>query len=229
MGKESPENLSRAARADGVLVKPDAPLLPTDASILADARQEHRPLVCVTYTGQGEGRTAYVFACTRPGDTPAVSFSPAEVGVSGPAYVYNTADQTAKRVDANGTFTATLGLSGWACYTVAPVGASGIVFLGDAGKFVGTGRQRITDVQDRKGHLTVTVAFAPGEDSVTLHGYAAAAPTARALVNGTALPIAYDAATGHWTATIPASGGLFRTSEPVRVVMVVFEAGKIAP
>lgn len=229
LGKESPENLQRAARADGVLVKPDAPLLPIDASILADAHQARTPLVCATYTGQGFGRTAYVFACTRPGDTPAVSFSPADVGVSGPAYVYNTADGTAKRVNVGDTFADTLGLAGWACYTVASVSPSGIAFLGDAGKFVGTGRQRITAVNDQKDRLTVTVYFAPDEDSVTLHGYAASAPTAQATSHHSAAgPVAYDAATGHWSATISAPHRALRgmnESEMMRLVTVVFQAG----
>ena len=66
MGEESRANIMQAVRGDGVIVKPDAPLVPTDASVLADARQSHTPLIAAAYTWHGPHRTAYVFACARP-------------------------------------------------------------------------------------------------------------------------------------------------------------------
>ena len=82
IGSESRPNILKAVRGDGVIVKPDAPLVPTDAAILADARMEHRPLVAATYTDNGV-RTAYVFACTRPGDTPGIDWTPASLRTGG--------------------------------------------------------------------------------------------------------------------------------------------------
>lgn len=230
IGHESRENILHAARADGVLVKPDAPLVPTDASILADARQAHTPLIAATYIDGGTGqtrRTAYVFACTRTGDTPAVSFSPSALGFPGLVVVYNYFDKTARRVGAGGTYRDTLGPTGRACYVVAPVGASGIALLGDGGKFVGTGRQRLAALSDAPGRRAAVVLFASGESSVMLHGYALSAPRVAAS-GGTAGPVAFDPATGHFAVTVSpgAHAPLSSGPDPARRVTVVFGTRK---
>ena len=209
LGRESRPNILLAVRGDGVIVKPDVPLVPTDASILADARQAHTPLVAATYTGAGAGRTAYVLACTRTGDSPSVSFSPSSLGLLGPVYIYNYFDRTARRLGAGGTYRDTLGPMGRAFYVVAPIGASGIALLGDEGKFVGTSHQRLAAVQDTPGRLVAALLFAPGEAALTLHGYAASAPKAAAL-GGAVGPVAYDPATGHFAVTVSAGSGAAR-------------------
>ena len=222
IGNESRPNLLRAVRGDGVIVKPDAPLVPTDDSILADARGLHTPLVAETHTDNGS-RTAYVFACTRKGDTPGVSFTPASLGLTGPVTIYRMADQSVKRQDAAAPYTDTLVVSDWALYVIAPTGRSGIAFMGDLGQIVGTGRQRIPSVQDAPGRLTVTVAFAPGEKSVTLHGYAASAPSV-SVANGQAQTVAFEAASKHFTVTVsPDAHARPQTvsGDPVTLVTVV--------
>ncbi len=223
IGSESKDNIRRSVRGDGVIVKPDAPLLPTDASILADASGQHTPLVAATYTDNGI-RTAYVFADTRNGDTSAVSFTPASLGLTGNVYVYRVSDKAGKKMDAADAYTDTVASPNWMLYLIAPVGRSGIAFLGDSGKIVGTGRQRIPSVQDAPGGLTATVAFAPGENSVTLHGYAASAPTA-SVTGGTARPVSYDAASGYFTVAVsPASDAKTQmmNGDPVTLVTVAF-------
>jgi len=194
IGAESRDNIMQAVREDGVIVKPDAPLLPTDATMIADANNQHQPLIAATYTDNGQ-RTAYVFAYARKGDAPAVSFTPASMGLQGKVYVYNPSTRTGQVVDASVGEKETLGPDGWAYYIVAPVGQSGIAFLGDANKIVGTGRQRIASVTDGPKKLTVTVATAIGEKSVTLHGYSAFTPKATYL-DGRALQMTYDRPTG---------------------------------
>jgi len=227
IGRESRANILLAVRGDGVIVKPDAPLVPTDASILADVRQAHAPLVAAAYTNTGAGRTGYVFACTRRGDGSTVAFSPSSLGFSGPVYVYNYFDKTARRLGPTQTYQDTLGPTGRAYYIVAPVGASGIALLGDAGKFVGTGRQRVAALRDAPGRLTTTVLFAPGEPTVTLHGYAATAPRVAAS-GGAAGPVAYDSVTGHFMVTVSPSASAPRQAgpDPARRVTVVFQSRK---
>lgn len=230
IGRESRANLMLSVRGDGVIVKPDAPLVPTDASILADVRQQHTPLIAATYTDHGIGRaghTAYVFADARPGDSRTVSFSPASLGFTGPVYVYNYFDKTARRLNAVDTFADTLGPTSRAYYVIAPVSSSGIAFLGDAGKFVGTGKQRLTIRQEQKT-ITVGILFAPGDErSVILQGYAAKAPIIAA-IGGSAGPVAYDAATGRFQVSISPSGTPVRAigGDPVRVVSVVLQTRK---
>ncbi|BCM92036.1 hypothetical protein IAD21_03915 [Abditibacteriota bacterium] len=200
IGKESTEALMSTCRADGVLVKPGAPLMPTDASILADARGDKRPLVASTYTDNGQ-RVGYLFAYPRTDDKPSFSMKPADLGLTGTVYAYDITTKTAKKVEAETTSEENFGQQGWMAYALAPVGRSGIAFLGDISKIVGTGKQRIASVNDEAGKLTVQVVLAANEPSVTLHGYSATAPQATS-PNGIVAPVQYDAATGHFTISL---------------------------
>jgi hypothetical protein len=91
---------------------------------------------------------------------------------------------------------------------IAPVGPSGIAFLGDADKITSTGRQRIADIRETAESLSVTVVTAPGEQVVRLHGFADSAPTCE-MADGTVLPVQYDGPTKHFTIAIttPSTGG----------------------
>jgi hypothetical protein len=198
LGTETMTNLVRAVRADGVIVKPDVPIVPTDSSYLADARNLKTPLIASTYTDHGGFRTVYVFACVRPkmpgGE---VRFAPAEFGLSGQAYVYDYFAGTGHRLDACNTFSAHLAANRTAFYVVSPVSKSGIAFLGDCGKFVSNGRQRIAALQDEPGQVTLKVLFAEAENSVVLHGYSAPLPKVSAQA-GKVSAIRYEADTQHF-------------------------------
>ena len=67
-------------------------------------------------------------------------------------------------------------VDGHAYYLVAAVGPLGIALFGDRGRFVSNGKKRIPQLSD-DGSLSVSVAFAWGESSITLHGGAASPPT----------------------------------------------------
>ena len=226
MGSETKTNLQQAVRADGVIVKPDAPMVPLDRSYVADAKNESAPLTASTYTDHGGNKTEYVFAFDRGGQSSRkVDFNVSELGLDRPAYVYDYFAKTAKRLNARADFSAELEKKANAFYVVAPVGKSGIAFLGDEDKFVGTGKQRITSMQDEPGKLTVGVVLAAGEKSVVLHGYAATAPKATVLT-GVDDDLQFDSATGHFTIEVKAdstSPTNKSTSDPVREVTVVFE------
>src|ERR1700680_3406420 len=64
---------------------------------------------------------------------------------------------------------------GGSYYIVAPIGPSGIAFLGDAGKFVSCGKKRIDILKD-DGSLNITVQFAREEREVVLHLYSPVRP-----------------------------------------------------
>ena len=68
---------------------------------------------------------------------------------------------------------------GGSYYLVAPIGPSGIAFLGDSGKFVSCGKKRIEQLSDN-GTLRVLVRFAPGEEFVALRLYSATEPNVSA-------------------------------------------------
>lgn len=130
------------------------------------------------------------------------SFTLADIGVGGPAYAYDYYAGTGKLIAAGGSVGATVGNGTY--WVVAPVGASGIAFLGDAGKFVSHGDKRVKNLSD-DGSVHATVAFAPGEGPVTLHGYAPRKPTVRA-TTGTAGPVTYTTSSRLFTFTAAAAG-----------------------
>lgn len=227
IGNETKTNLLRAVRADGVIVKPDVPIVPTDSSYLADARKLKLPLLASTFTEQNGLKTVYVFACARP-KTPGgeVRFAPADFGLSGPVYLHNYFSAHGRRLDASSAFTANVAANRALYYILAPVGKSGIAFLGDSGKFVSTGRQRIAGLQDEPGQLTAKIVFAETEGAVTLHGYAAAAPKVTAQ-GGQVSAVRYEADSQHFEMDVspdPAAPLDRTTGDPVRQVTVVLKS-----
>jgi len=188
IGSLNGANLIRAVRSDGVIVKPDAPLVPIDQTFLNDARGLGTAMVASTYTDFDATRAVYVFAYNRTADT-TVAFTPASLGLSGAVYIFNYFADSGSVTDADTQFIEPMA-NGHAYYVVVPVGASGIGFLGDAGQFVSLGKKRITRLIDN-GTLEATVAFADGEASRTLHGYSPAPPNVTAL-EGAVVAVTYD-------------------------------------
>jgi hypothetical protein len=129
------------------------------------------------------------------------SFSLADLGLTGPAYAYDYFAGTGTPVRRGGTVSATVTTGTY--WVVAPVGPSGIAFLGDAGKFVGHGVKRLEHVGD-DGRVHVTVAFAAGEGPVTLHGHAPRKPRVTAAA-GRVGAVAYTESTGHFTVSVSAA------------------------
>jgi hypothetical protein len=201
LGTEDASNLRHVMRGDAVLVKPDVPLVPTDESILAEAAQGSKaPMVAWTYSDHDAMRALYVFAYGRGDTAQDVTFSPAALGVSGPTYVYDYFADSGRLLGANERMSATV--SSGSYFVAAPVGASGIAFLGDAGEFATLGRKRISQLLD-DGVVRATVEFASGEDSVTLFGYAPAAPSASAS-GGSIQTVSYDSATQRFSLVVRA-------------------------
>lgn len=229
IGAVNKANLLHAVRADGVIVKPDAPIVPLDRSYIADAEKKPAPLTASTYTDHGGIKTEYVFAFNRP-RTPAgeVNFSPAELGLSGQAYVYDFFSGAGELLNDSAGFTAPLGQDASAFYVVAPVGKSGIAFLGDKTKFVGTGRQRIASLDDEPGQLTVGVVLAQNEKSVVLHGYAAVEPKVT-VISGSDDAVQYDPASHYFTVEVEPDGDTLiekSAGDPVRQFTVVLQTEK---
>ncbi|HEX5555798.1 MAG TPA: hypothetical protein VFX43_21320, partial [Chitinophagaceae bacterium] len=191
LGNEVKANIMKATRPDGILVKPDAPLLPMDSDYIHEANHIHQPMLAFTYTQQNNVRTDYVFAFTPEKATQdQYSFTPSgtDLGMQGPVVIYNPLTGDLKEVNADSTFTNTLANGAvtetmektgntrgdqyrYAYYMIAPVTPIGIAFLGDEGKITATGRQRIPELSSTTDELQVQVAFAKGESPVTLHGY----------------------------------------------------------
>ncbi len=198
IGREDTNNLFRAVRADGVIVKPDVPALPLDECYMADARHEDSPLVAATYTDHDGLKTVYAIAFNRSkSDDGQLHFTPRELGFDQPVFVYDYFARNGRRLNPAETVSASLATNGTAYYIVAPFGKSGVAFLGDKGKFVSNGKERVAALKDENKQLTATVLFAPAEDSVVVHGDAVRAPKVIAQ-SGQAHLLDYDAATGYF-------------------------------
>ncbi|MEW1861108.1 CBM35 domain-containing protein [Streptomyces sp. NPDC088194] len=162
--------------------------------------------VRATATGASGGNIDWLGV--TPGTIPTgpvqtASFTLAELGISTAAYAYDYYAGTGALISAGGKVSSTV--TSGTYWVVAPVGRSGIAFLGDAGKFVAHGDKRIPHLSD-DGSVHTTVAFAAGEGPVTLHGHASRKPTATA-TTGSVGTVTYTASTGIFTVTVTAGAG----------------------
>jgi hypothetical protein len=202
LGAENKENLLKIVRADGVIVKPDVPLVPMDRAYLADAQKQDVPILATTYTDHDGLRTIYLIAYKNKktaADT--VSVSADELGMQSPFYFFNYFAGTGVKMDQGASCSVALGGQDLGYFVAAPIGGSGIAFLGDADRFVGTGKKRIAALQDDGQKLTADVIFAEKEQQITLRGYAPQQPTVT-VETGSAGPVAYDATTGLFSVTV---------------------------
>jgi hypothetical protein len=230
IGSQKEANLLLAIRADGVIVKPDAPLVPTDGAFVTEAvaGQNNGPPLIASTTSSNGVITTYAVAIPQSNSsaTTTGTFSMSDLGISGSAYFYNYFTGSATEVSPGGTVTeqvAPLTSGSFPYFIIAPIGKSGIAFLGDLGKFVSNGRKRISSVTDQPGELVATVLFAPAEHQITLHGYSSVAPLV-SVQSGSASAVSYNAATGHFTVAVTVSGTAAYNNDidPARPVIVTF-------
>ncbi len=202
LGEGDKSNLLRSVRSDGVIVKPDIPIVPADNCYIADASGDSEsPMYAWTYTKHGELRTVYVFVYARhpKEESRDIWLDPASFGYEGDVWVYDCNKGHGEHLSAGNVFQDQIDHNATRIYQIAPVARSGICFLGDPDKFVSTGKKRITSIKDDPGRLTVTIAFAENERKVKVHGYAKASPVGAD---------SFDSETGHFTIEIAAEGNL---------------------
>lgn len=210
IGAESRENLLRAVRLDGVIVKPDAPLLPLDAIYPLDASEKLTahgsplPMIASAHTDHGALRTAYVFAYSRGSEYAKAAFTPAQAGVRHDTYLYDPQVRTVRRLGASERFTFDLAPNGTAYFVLAPVSRAGVALFGDDSKFVPDGRKRIASIAEEGNRLIVTVTFAPQEKVVRLFGYAMRRPAITAQ-SGSAGEVTFDEKTGRFEVSVSPS------------------------
>jgi hypothetical protein len=194
IGSEDRGNLLHAVRADGVIVKPDTPLVPLDAMYSAGSRE---PMIAAAHSTRGALPSSYVFCYTRSPRASRVSFTPAAAGVPQDAYVYDARGSTAQRRGAKDPFEFMLAGGGSAYFVVVPVARAGLALFGDAERFVPDGRKRIAALQDEAARLTATVIFTPQEKSLRLFGYAPRPPSVSAQT-GTVGEVSFDRPSGRF-------------------------------
>jgi hypothetical protein len=221
-GKENRDDLLKAVREDGMIVKPDAAIVPIDAAYLSGGDLT-TPIISSTFTDHGGLKTEYVFAfIPAKSQASEAHFTPDDLGMDGKVFVHDCFKGTGHEIDAASDVTAAVKANGFAFYVVAPVGKSGIAFLGDAGKFVGTGRQRVATMEDTSAGLNADILFAASESAITLHGYSISRPQVTAQ-SGTAGEVHYDEKTKYFSCEVKADHSQpldNSTGDPVRHVKV---------
>lgn len=172
IGKEDKANIMMACRQDGVLVKPDAPLLPLDHDYMQMSMNEGKPVLAFTCTQHAGIKTGYLFAFADQKTTQTgFSFQPSALGFTGSVVVFNPADKKYEVVPAGKSFSANVPPAKYVYYIIAPVTRPGVAFLGDENKIAATGKKRIAAIKTTVSGLSVEVLFAKGEKEVTLQGY----------------------------------------------------------
>lgn len=204
IGSLSRANLLKAARADGVIVKPDTFAAPLDSVYIADAQSVDVPMVVSATTDYGGLAAHFIFAYPRQTNN-SIVLNPSDFGITGDSYLYDYLNATGTLVPAGTSWSGTLP-GGPGYFVLAPVGKTGIAFLGDSGQFVTLGKKRVPAVRDN-GRLEVLVNFAPGEKARTLFGYSPQ-PVAATAISGSISAPAWDASTQLFTIVVhPPSGG----------------------
>ena len=190
MGQVDVPNLMATIRGDGVVIKPDQPLLPIESMYLQDAQNPQKPMVAAARTVFASGGAVYVFAYPRRDSGTSLTVPLSDLGLSEPVYAWNWVDRTGELVPAGGSVSMTFA-NGWAYDVLAPVAPDGLALIGDVSKITTLGRERIVSLSERD-RLTATVQFGPSEHAVDLAGYAVRRP-AVAAQSGSARLVQYDA------------------------------------
>lgn len=234
-GSEDKDNLLRAVRPDGVIVKPDLPLLPVDAAYVADGlaaaapndADSQSPMVAAAHTQHGELQSAYVLAYSRSAKPTSATVTASQLGITRAAYLYDTGTRSARRLMASEPIMIDLAPGGTAYYVLVSVARSGIALFGDEGKSVPDGSKRIASLVDGQTRLTATVTFAAQEATVRLFGYAARRPKVVAQ-KGSVSALTYDEASGRFDVSVAPAPAQIREAPGnnlIRQAAIVFESG----
>ncbi|HEY7666048.1 MAG TPA: hypothetical protein VH934_23260, partial [Xanthobacteraceae bacterium] len=193
LGQFDRANLDRVVRADGLIVKPDDAIAPLDSTYVEQAKDRGSPIVAAARTRHAGSITSYVFAFSRVAEPRTVRLSPADLGYGSPVYAYNAFDGHGRYLQPSETLEFVTPENG-AYWIVVPVGPSGVGFLGDAGRFVSNGRNRVDRIRDT-GALTARIVFSAGESRLRLHGFSRARPDVRA-IGASVQELDYDSRAG---------------------------------
>jgi hypothetical protein len=219
--------IDEAIRSDGLILKPDVSMVPTDASFVAEATAIEEfygvsaanpgpsqgvkgakpilpPLVAHAYSDFGSNKVEHVFAYSRDVNALApVSVSPQDFGFAGDVYVYDYFNRTGWRQPSTQTIDTSVDSQG-SYFVIASIGPSKMAFVGDLSKFVPASKQRVRSLTDN-GQITATLQFNAGE-KVTISFFASSTPVVSADGATVSAP-AFDSTTGLYHVTLAPGQG----------------------
>jgi hypothetical protein len=205
LGETNAQNLKGAVRGDGLIVKADTPLVPINSMYPSDATNSGAPMVGMSTDTFGDQSIRYVFAYARSASDRSTIVPLSSLELSGSVFAYDWVTHSGKVIPKGGRIRMRF-VDGWDYQILSPVNREGLALLGDTEKFVPMGKQRIATVEDR-ATLTATIKFAPGEDMLTIFGYASHKPKLNAL-QGRLNDTAYDPETKIFRARVgPSNSG----------------------
>jgi hypothetical protein len=191
-------NILKTVRRDGLIVKPDQPMVPSDASFIRRSAGV-KTITGFTYTQFANKKVVYVFDYANGTASYRSGFAPSEFGLGGKVYAYNYFKKAGKLIDAATAVSDSV--ANWNYYVLSPVGAAGFTIVGDTGKFVTCGINRIRSISETTGHMTLDVAFgcydsASPDQKATIRGYSADSVVAVAGTGASAGKMSYDHTSG---------------------------------
>jgi hypothetical protein len=200
LGHMDVKNIDMVTRADGRLVKPSVPLMPTDQTMVNDALGRKVPLVATTHTGR-QIRTTLVFVYRRRGNQSTVVLTPHNMGLPRHGVWIAREYFTGRTVLFTGTHPITVKLAPrkWTYWVVAPLQPSRIAFFGDLRQMVPTGHERIMHLARIRGvhsGVGMQVVFAAGEKEIPLTFYSYQTP--EVLSGGRLLPVSESDRISHF-------------------------------
>ena len=212
--------IDEAIRSDGLILKPDVSMVPTDSSFVAEAIAIEQfygvsgttasntgnkaqlirpPLIGHTYTDFGASRVEYVFAYSRDINARApVSVSPQELGFTGDVYVYDYFGKAGWRQSGSQAIERSVDSQG-SYFVIASIGPSGSAFVGDLSKFAPASKQRVPSLADN-GEITATLQMNVGE-AVPIWVFALSTPVVSADGATVSAPT-FDSMTGLYEVTV---------------------------
>jgi hypothetical protein len=175
----------RCCRADGLLVKPDAPIAALDRCFHAHPVLALAPLVGATHSEHPAGRWIYLAAlhASNVKEPMAARISLADLGDDAPVapmLAYEWRSGAMQKVAPRGAFDLSLAPLDWDYRVLAPILPGEIAIVGDPALYATAGDRRVADVRATDAGVAFDVLGAPGE-AVQIAGWSARRPAGAAL------------------------------------------------
>jgi hypothetical protein len=180
IGAADRDLIMRTCRADGVLVKPDAPLAAFDHCFRASTYAGARLLMGETYSQHPAGRWVYVVAlhASHVREPLTERCALAQLGAqrpSGPVLAYNWRAGDFMRIERDGGWDVTLAWQDWELWILCPLLPGDRAVFGDVCRYAAVGDRRIGRIEAAADAISFDV-FGPAQSAVHVQGYAPTAP-----------------------------------------------------